>query len=107
MESFWVGVLIVVAFIVVLLVFFNLFPLGLWISATASGVKVNISTLIGMRFRRINPAKIVKAYIKATKAGLDVDMNEMEAHFLAGGNVDRVIDALITSQSAAIPLEFE
>ena len=60
-----------------------------------------------MRFRRINPSKIVLPMIKATKAGLNVNMNELEAHLLAGGSVDRVVDSLIAAQSAQIPLEFE
>lgn len=108
MEGGLIGVLILVVLIVVFLAaFFNFFPLSLWISATASGVKVPISALIGMRFRRINPSRIVHPLIKATKAGLNVNMNEMEAHLLAGGSVDRVVDALIAAQSAAIPLEFE
>ncbi|MDO4740998.1 MAG: flotillin-like protein FloA [Eubacteriales bacterium] len=107
-ESGIIGILVLVVLIVVFLVaFFNFFPLSLWISAVASGVRVPISALIGMRFRRINPSRIVHPLIKATKAGLDVNMNEMEAHLLAGGSVDRVVDALIAAQSAAIPLEFE
>jgi len=100
-------IIMAVAIIVVLLVFLNLFPLGLWISAAASGVKISIASLIGMRFRRISPAKVVLPMIKATKAGLDVNMNELEAHLLAGGSVDRVVDSLIAAQSAQIPLEFE
>ena len=99
-------VLLVVA-VILLIAFFNFVPLSLWISATASGVRVGIMTLVGMRFRRIQPARIILPLIKATKAGLKVNMNEMEAHLLAGGNVDRVINALIASQSAQIPLEFE
>ncbi len=97
----------VVAIIVGLIVFFTLFPLGLWISAAASGVKVSIITLVGMRFRRVSPARVVIPMIKATKAGLDVNMNELEAHLLAGGSVDRVVDSLIAAQSAQIPLEFD
>ncbi len=108
LEGSVIGVLLLVIVIVVLLiVFFNFFPLSLWISAVASGVKISISTLIGMRFRRINPSRIVLPLIKATKAGLHVNMNEMEAHLLAGGNVDRVINALIAAQSANIPLDFD
>ncbi len=103
-----IGLVIILALIVIfLIVFFNLVPLSLWISAVASGVHVSIGTLVGMRFRRINPSRIVLPLIKATKAGLKVDMNEMEAHLLAGGNVDRVINALIAAESAQIPLEFE
>ena len=99
-----VAIVLILAF---LIVFFRFFPFGLWISATASGLRISIVALIGMRFRRINPARIVLPMIKATKAGLKINMNELEAHFLAGGNVDRVIDSLIAAQSAQIPLEFE
>lgn len=98
---------IVVLVIIFLIAFLYVVPLGLWISARASGVKVGIGSLFGMRLRRINPSKIILPMIKTTKAGLDVNMNELEAHFLAGGSVDRVIDALIAAQGARIPLEFE
>jgi uncharacterized protein YqfA (UPF0365 family) len=70
-------------------------------------VRIRLLTLVGMRFRRINPSRVVLPYIKATKAGLKLSSNEMEAHVLAGGNIDRVIDALIAAESANIPLEFE
>ena len=100
-----VAFLILLAVILILLVvFFTFFPLGLWISAAASGVHISIFSLVGMRFRRINPSKIVLPMIKATKAGLNVNMNELEAHLLAGGSVDRVVDSLIAAQSAQIPL---
>ena len=103
-----IGAIILILVVVVLLIaFFTFVPVSLWISALASGVHVSIATLIGMRFRRINPARIVMPLVKATKAGLKVSMNEMEAHLLAGGNVDRVINALIAAQSAQIPLSFE
>ena len=103
-----IGAIILILVVVVLLIaFFTFVPVSLWISALASGVHVSIATLIGMRFRRINPARIVLPLVKATKAGLKVSMNEMEAHLLAGGNVDRVINALIAAQSAQIPLSFE
>ena len=90
-----------------LILFLRFVPLGLWISARAAGVRVRIVSLIAMRFRRVNPFKVVLPMIKATKAGLDLDMNELEAHLLAGGSVDRVVDSLIAAQSAQIPLEFE
>jgi len=98
---------IAIALIIMLVIFFSFFPIGLWISAAASGVKISIFSMVGMRFRRINPSKVVLPMIKATKAGLKVNMNELEAHLLAGGSVDRVVDALIAAQSAQIPLEFE
>ena len=99
--------IIAIVVIIMLAVFFRFFPIGLWISAAASGVHISIFSMVGMRFRRINPSKVVLPMIKATKAGLNVNMNELEAHLLAGGSVDRVVDALIAAQSAQIPLEFE
>lgn len=101
-------IFIIVAVIFVFLgVLCSLFPVGLWISAIAANVKVSITTLIGMRFRRVMPAKIVNPLIKASKAGINVNINKLEAHLLAGGNVDRVVDALIAAQRANINLEFE
>lgn len=70
-------------------------------------MKIGIITLIGMRLRRVPPAKIVNPLIKAVKAGLNVTVNQLEAHYLAGGNVDRVVDALIAAERANIPLAFE
>ncbi len=98
-----------VAFLALALIYFfaRFFPVGLWISAMASGVRVRISILIGMRFRRIAPGDVVRPLIKATKAGLNIDINEMEAHVLAGGHLNRVVDALIAAQAANIDLSFE
>lgn len=88
-------------------VFLHFVPIGLWISALAADVHVGIFTLIGMRMRRVPPSKIVMPLIKANKAGLGVNVNQLEAHYLAGGNVDKVVDALIASQRAEIALPFE
>jgi len=93
--------------IIIAAVFLHFVPIGLWISALAADVHVGIFTLIGMRMRRVPPAKIVMPLIKANKAGLDVNVNQLEAHYLAGGNVDKVVDALIASQRAQIVLPFE
>lgn len=91
-------------FIILLLTFV---PVGLWISARASGVKIGLFQLVGMRVRKVVPRRIVEPMIKATKAGLQVSINKLEAHYLAGGNVDRVINALVAAQRAGIPLDFE
>lgn len=88
-------------------VFLHFVPIGLWISALAADVHVGIFTLVGMRMRRVPPSKIVMPLIKANKAGLGVNVNQLEAHYLAGGNVDKVVDALIASQRAEITLPFE
>lgn len=93
--------------IVVVSVFFTFVPVMLWISALASGVRIGIITLVAMRLRRVVPARIVNPLIKARKAGLDLNTNQLESHYLAGGNVDRVVDALVAAQRADIPLGFE
>ena len=93
--------------IVILWLFFTFVPIGLWISAVAANVKVRIGTLVGMRFRRVIPARIVIPQIKAVKAGLDLSIDKLEGHYLAGGNVDRVVNALIAAQRANITLEFK
>ncbi len=99
--------IIVIAAIVILTILFSFVPLGLWISALAAGVKVRIIDLIGMRLRRVVPARIINPLIKATKAEIPLAINKLEAHYLAGGNVDRVVDSLIAAHRADIPLEFE
>jgi uncharacterized protein YqfA (UPF0365 family) len=87
--------------------FFYFIPIGLWISATAAGVKVGFFNLIGMRLRRVVPSSIVGPMIKSHKAGKGLSSDQLEAHYLAGGNVDRVVDALIAAQRAEIDLTFE
>ncbi len=102
------GTLIIIAIVILaLMVFFSVVPVGLWISSMASGVKVGLFSLVGMKLRRVRPQRILLPMIKATKAGLTLNMNELEAHYLAGGNVDGVVDALIASERAGIDLSFE
>ncbi|MBQ7430505.1 MAG: flotillin-like protein FloA [Butyrivibrio sp.] len=100
---------IIIAAIVIILVvvFFAIIPVGMWISAVASGVKISIFSLVGMKLRRVRPAKIVSPLIKATKAGINVTTNQLEAHYLAGGNVDSVVNALIAAERASMNLSFE
>ncbi len=100
-------IILLVLILVAVVIVFSFIPVGLWISALAAGVRVGIITLIGMRLRRVPPARIVNPLIKADKAGLDITVNQLEAHYLAGGNVDRVVDALIASERADIKLPFE
>lgn len=95
----------IVGLLVVL--FFTFVPVGLWVSSLAANVKISIFNMIGMRLRRVKPAKIVMPLIKARKAGLDIAVNQLEAHYLAGGNVDNVVNALIASERAGIELKFE
>ena len=100
-------IIIIVAVLLFLVIFLSFVPIGLCISAAASGVNVGIFQLIGMRIRKVVPKRIVDPMIKATKAGLKLSINNLEAHYLAGGNVDRVVNALIAAQRAGIPLDFE
>lgn len=104
----YVGLICLIGIIILLIVLFFVFvPIGLWISSIAANVKVSIFNLIGMRLRRVTPAKIVIPLIKSTKAGLKLNVNQLEAHHLAGGNVDNVVDALIAAERASIELPFE
>ncbi|NMB09016.1 MAG: flotillin-like protein FloA [Tissierellia bacterium] len=103
--AFTIGIAALIIILVIL--FFTFIPVGLWITAHFSGVKIKIGTLIGMRLRRVVPSRIVNPMIKATKAGLTIGVDKLEAHHLAGGNVNTLVDALIAAQRANIPLEFE
>ncbi|GBF32576.1 DUF1432 domain-containing protein [Desulfocucumis palustris] len=107
MFVFTSSIIMLVLILIAVAIVFSFVPVGLWISALAAGVRIGIFTLIGMRLRRVPPAQIVGPLIKADKAGLNVTVNQLEAHFLAGGNVDRVINSLIAAERAAIPLAFE
>ena len=102
----WIFVVLAIALVAVLL-FLRFVPLGLWITALSSGVHVSIGSLVGMRLRRIQPRMLVNPLIKARKAGLDVTLPMLETHYLAGGNVDKVINALIAAQRSNIELPFE
>lgn len=102
---FTIGIALLI--IILVMLFFTFIPVGLWITAFFSGVKIKIATLIGMRLRRVIPSRIVNPMIKATKAGLTIGVDKLEAHYLAGGNVNTLVDALIAAQRANIPLEFE
>lgn len=100
----FVGIIII---IILLIIFFRFFPLGLWVTALFSGVRISIITLLTMRLRRVNPSLIVLNQIKLWKAGLKINSNELEAHYLAGGNPTAVADALIAADKASLDLSFE
>ncbi len=108
MRFFGVGVVITIfAIIVIISIFLSFVPLGLWISAISAGVKVSIASLIGMRMRRVSATRIIRPLIKAQKAGMDVNANQLESHLLSGGHVDNVVDALIAAHRANLDLSFE
>lgn len=102
--------LVLLTFIVLLVVvwlFFWAVPVPLWISAVAANVRISLFSLVGMRLRRVPPPLIVNQLISATKAGLKINTDALEAHFLAGGNVAAVVNALIAADKASIDLTFE
>ena len=101
------GTLLAIVVVVFLFVILTMVPIGLWVTAFFSGVKVRMTDLIGMRLRRVKPRRIVNPMIKATKAGMGLNISSVEGHYLAGGNVDAVVDALIAAQRADIQLNFE
>lgn len=100
-------VVIAAAALLITWLFFYFVPLGLWISALAAGVPVGPITLIGMRLRKVNPHKVILPMIGAWKAGLKLSILDLEAHYLAGGTVDRVVRALISADKAEIELNFQ
>ena len=93
--------------IIVLIVFFTMVPIGLWITARFSGVNISMASLVAMRFRRLNPNVIVNALIKSHQAGIPIKTDDLESHYLAGGNINQVVDALIAAERANIELPFE
>ncbi len=94
--------LVLLVFIIFIVQFFNL-----WLQALLSGAKVTFGSLIGMKFRKVNPKIIVFSRIQAVKAGLEISTNQLEAHYLSGGNVRRVVNAMIAADRAKIDLPYD
>ena len=107
MEDIGIYIVIMVAALLGLWVILYFIPIGMWFSALLSGVRVSLIQLIFMRWRKVPPSVIVKAMINSTKAGLSLSRDQLEAHYLAGGNVINVVNALISADKANIPLDFK
>lgn len=103
-----IGIIVAIVFasLIGLWILFYFIPVGLWFQAILSGVRISLLQLIFMRWRKVPPSVIVNAMINAKKAGLDLSPNQLEAHYLAGGHVQKVINALISADKANIPLNF-
>ena len=101
-------ILILIAVVIIICIFFYYVPFFLWISARVSGVKISLMQLFLMRIRNVPASLIVRALIEAHKAGLnDVTRDDLEAHYLAGGNVEKVVHALVSASKANIDLGFK
>ncbi len=99
-----------IIFLIIVIVFFTFlyyFPIGLWLRTVAAGVPLSIGSLIRMRIIGIPPSVIVSNLVRARKAGLNLTVDQMQSHYLAGGNVDNVTLAMIAAQRAQIPLEWQ
>lgn len=99
------GLIVGVFILLVILLYY--IPIGLWFSALVSDVRISLIQLFLMRFRKVPPSVIVRAMIEGTKAGLIINRNELEAHYLAGGHVEKVVHALVSAQKANIELSFK
>jgi len=99
-------ILVVIVIAILVLLFFVGSAISLWVQALVSGARVGLFTIVFMRFRKVPPKLIVTSKIMAVKAGLDFSTDSLESHFLAGGNVSRVVQALIAADKANIELEF-
>ncbi|MDR1984391.1 MAG: flotillin-like protein FloA [Prevotellaceae bacterium] len=97
----WIGIAIVAIWLIAYFV-----PIGLWFQAMLSGVRISLIQLVLMRWRKVSPQTIVRSMITGTKAGLKLDANLLEAHYLAKGNVPKVVNALISADKANISLDF-
>ena len=99
--------LLLILVAVLVLALFWAVPVRLWVEAVFADVRVGLGDLVGMRLRKVNPAAVIRPLIAATKAGLDLSTKQLEAHYLAGGHVDRVVKALISADKANIELPFQ
>ena len=107
MEFSTTAIIISVAALILLWIILYFIPIGLWFSAMVSGVRMSLLQLVLMRWRKVPPGTIVSAMIEGTKAGLHLNPNELEAHYLAGGHVANVVHALVSAQKANITLDFK
>lgn len=100
-------ILAVIAGVILIVVFFFVFSsLSLWFQSLVSGAQIGLLNIVFMRFRKVPPKLIVESKIMAVKAGIAIETDELESHYLAGGNVMRVVQALIAADKASIPLKF-
>ena len=107
MDPIILPALLVMGLIVALLLLNWAVPISLWLEAIFSGVRLGLGSLVGMRLRKVSPPAVVRPLIASTKAGLPLRVSHLEAHYLAGGSVERVVRALISADKASIDLPFQ
>ena len=107
MQGIGLYIVIIVGALVLLWVILYFIPIGLWFQALVSGVRISLLQLIFMRWRKVPPSMIVIALIEGTKAGLVLNRDDLEAHYLAGGRVQKVVHALVSASKANIDLPFQ
>ena len=106
MDLLWLYIILALL-LIGLIIFLIVVPMKVWFRALISGAHISMSKLVGMKLRKINISLIVETYISARKAGLDLDVEELETHYMAGGDVVKVINALISAHSAKITLSID
>lgn len=107
MEGIGLYIVIIVGALILLWIILYFIPIGLWFQSQVSGVRISLLQLVIMRWRKVPPGIIVSAMIEGWKAGLELSRNELEAHFLAGGHVPKVVHALVSASKANINLPFK
>ena len=106
MEGIGLYIVIIVGALILLWIIFYFIPVGLWFQALVSGVRISLLQLIFMRWRKVPPGVVVSAMIEGWKAGLELKRDDLEAHYLAGGHVPKVVHALVSASKANIDLPF-
>ena len=104
--NIWLWIILAVVLFLVILVF-AIVPVGVWFRCLVSGTYIGLIRLIGMKLRKVNVNMVVDAYINGKKAGLDLTVNDLETHAMAGGNVNSVVASLISAYSAKINLSMD
>lgn len=101
----WISIIVVV--LIILAIIIGIVPVGIWLRATVSGAHISAGKLVGMRIRHVDVAMLVDCYINAKKAGVTLTIDDLETHYMSGGNVSKVVEALIAAHGAKIPLSIE
>lgn len=103
----YVGIGIVALFIIIFSIILGIVPVGLWFRAIVSGCHISVNNLVGLKLRKVNASLIVNCYINAKKAGVEITLNDLETHLLAGGNIEKLTEALIVAKTSKVSLNVE